>query len=63
MLEFMNMAILEVNARRRVETIADDMKASRREPAVMGVNEAAPAATRRFQPQSRARQRHTAAGA
>jgi len=63
MLEFMNMAILEVNARRRVETIADDMNASRRHPAVDEGNEAAPAATRRFRPQSSARQRRTVAGA
>ncbi len=30
MLELMNMAILEVNARRRVERIADDMRDARR---------------------------------
>jgi len=63
MIDFMNMATLEVNARRRVEVIADEMKASRRPRAADEGIEAAPAATRRFPPRSGARQRQTVAGA
>ena len=37
MIELMNMAILETNARRRVEVIADEMRAARARPAVRHV--------------------------